>query len=127
MGASSQLPFAAQQVSTVEAAVPADCRPIQIKHPGPCCCSPTLCASYGQPLQMAAPACQEAASQAVNQQTATPISIPKTKQVSQQACLQAPYIPQTLVRTAVTAGLRFSNCYFGGIQWMWFMGKIGLQ
>lgn len=36
-------------------------------------------------------------------------------------------VQNSLIKTLVTLGMRFTNTYTGGLQWMWYASKIGLQ
>ena len=41
--------------------------------------------------------------------------------------VQAPFVGSVPLRTGLTAALRYGNCYAGGMMWMWYMQKLGLQ
>lgn len=37
------------------------------------------------------------------------------------------FVPTKLINIPLTFGLRFTNCFLGGVQWVWFAQKVGLQ
>lgn len=37
------------------------------------------------------------------------------------------FLPFAAVNTLATFAIRFTNCYLGGVQWVWFAKQIGLQ
>lgn len=37
------------------------------------------------------------------------------------------FVPSKLLNVPITFGLRFANCFIGGVQWVWFARQLGLQ
>ena len=41
--------------------------------------------------------------------------------------VQDVFVNNAALKALLTLGIRFSNTYAGGLQWMWYASKIGLQ